>query len=235
MDFSNKNLFPLFELGGETVYVTQTLVSTWVVMGILILFAVFVRLRLKKFQAVPKGLQNVVESLIEMMHKFTFSTMGAGSEFFEGYFFGIFAFILLSNYTGMLFFNLFQLRPPTADLACTAALALLTFIMIHVTGLKRQKGKYFKSFFEPYPIFFPINVISALSTPISLAFRLFGNILGGMIIMGIVYELLPLALEFVLPAVFQAYFDVFAGALQAYIFTILSMTFIMQKADLDAA
>ena len=68
-----------------------------------------------------------------------------------------------------------------------------------------------------------------LSKPVSLGFRLFGNMLGGLIIMGLVYEMLPFALRFVLPNILHAYFDIFAGALQAFIFTVLSMTFISQK------
>lgn len=224
MEFANKNLWVLFEINGEPVYATQTLVATWVVMGVLILLAVIVRIRILSFKDVPRGFQNAIEAAVEVMSNFAKGTMGPRLEGFGGYFFAIFAFILLSNYAG-----LFGLRPPTADLATTAPLAFSTFILIHVTGIRMSGKKYFKEFFEPNPIFFPINLVGELAKPISLGFRLFGNILGGVIILGLVYSMLPFAMRFVLPDVLHAYFDIFAGALQAFIFTILSMTFITQK------
>ena len=229
MDFNSNYRALLFEIFGLKIYLTDTLIATWVVMAILIVFAIVVRLRLRSFKDVPAtGFQHLVETMIEQIDNLTTSTMNPELESFSGFFFGIFAFIILSNYIG-----LFGLRPPTADLATTMALALTVFVLIHATGAIRRKGAYWKSFFEPYPIFFPINLISEISTPISLGFRLFGNILGGLIIMGMVYEMLPRLLTLVLPDILHAYFDLFVGALQAYIFTVLSMTFIKQKAVAD--
>jgi F-type H+-transporting ATPase subunit a len=225
LDFANKNLWLLFELGGEPIYVTQSLLATWIVMVVLIVFAVFVRLRLRKFRLIPSGFQNVVETLVETMSNFAETTMGEGLDFFGGYFFSIFAFILVSNYSGLV-----GLRPPTSNLATTAALALSTFVLIHYTGIRRRGAGYFKAYFSPNPIFFPINLVSELSKPISLSFRLFGNMLGGVIIVGMIYTMLPLALRFVLPDVIHIYFDIFVGAMQSFIFTVLSMTFISQKA-----
>ena len=228
MDFSNKNLLLLGELFGEKIYLTETLLTTWIIMAVLTLLAVIVRLRLRKFRGVPKGFQNVIEAMVETMHNFTVSTMGQKLEIFGGYFFSVFAFILLSNYSGLL-----GLRPPTSNLATTAALAISTFLMIHISGVIYQRGHYVKSFFSPNPVFFIINFVGELSKPISLAFRLFGNILGGVIIMGLVYQMLPFVLRFVLPNILHAYFDIFAGALQAFIFTVLSMTFIQQKSVIE--
>lgn len=225
MDFANKNLWLLFYWGDDPIYITQSILTTWIVMAVLIVLAVVVRVRLKSFKSVPRGFQNVIETLVETMYNFAKNTMGDALESYGGYFFSIFAFILLSNYSALI-----GLRPPTSDLATTAALALATFVLIHFTGIRMKRGKYFKEYFEPNPIFFPINLVGELSKPISLAFRLFGNLLGGVIIMGLVYQMLPLALRFVLPDILHAYFDVFVGALQAFIFTVLSMTFISQKA-----
>lgn len=225
MDFTNKNLWVLFEWNGEPIYVTQTLLSTWVVMGVLIVLAVVVRLRISSFKGVPKGFQNVIETLVELTSNLARDNMGAELDGLGGYFFSIFGFILLSNYSG-----LFGLRSPTADLATTAALALMTFFMIHAVGLYKRRGKYFKDFLEPIPVLLPINLIGELSKPISLAFRLFGNMLCGVIIMGLIYGMLPIALRILLPDVLHVYFDILVGALQAYIFTVLSMTFVAQKA-----
>lgn len=226
MDFANKNLWLFFHWGDEPVYITQTLLSTWIVMGILILLALVVRLRLRKFKSVPRGFQNLIETAVEKMDSLARNTMGESLGGYGAYFFGVFAFVLLSNYCG-----LFGLRPPTSDLATALALSLSTFVVVHFTGIRMQKGEYFKRYFSPNPLLFPINLVSEISNPISLAFRLFGNLLGGVIIMGLVYQMLPLALRFILPDVLHAYFDVFVGALQAYIFTMLSMTFVFQKAS----
>ena len=75
-------------------------------------------------------------------------------------------------------------------------------------------------------IFFPLNLIGELARPVSLSFRLFGNILAGTILMTLVYKLAPLVLQFVIPAALHAYFDLFTGALQTYIFCALSIMFI---------
>jgi F-type H+-transporting ATPase subunit a len=228
VDFTNKNLGVLMKIGDETIYLTESLLSTWFVMGALIAVAVAVRLSIARFRSVPRGLQNVVEALVELMSGFAGSTMGEKLESFGGVYFSIFAFILFANYSGLI-----GLRPPTADLATTAALGLITFTLIQYGGIREQKGRYLKSFFQPYPVFLPINLVGELSKPVSLAFRLFGNMLGGFIVVGLVYEMAPLLLRFLLPDVLHAYFDFFAGALQAFIFTVLSMTFIRQKADPD--
>jgi len=215
----------LFEWDGQPIYATETLISTWVVMGILIALAIVVRLRVSSFKGVPKGFQNIIETLVELMSGFAKDNMGAELEGLGGYFFSIFGFILLSNYSG-----LFGLRPPTADLATSAALALMSFFMIHAVGLYKRRGKYFKDLLDPLPLFLPLNIISEVSKPISLAFRLFGNMLCGVIIMGLIYGMLPMALRILIPDILHVYFDIFVGALQAFIFTVLSMTFIAQKA-----
>lgn len=230
MEFGNRYWMALFEIKGKTIYLTDTLISTWVVMALLFIFALVARIKMRRFTQVPTTrFQSFMEILIEQIDNLGESMMGPELRGFNGFFFGIFAFILLSNYIGMVPL----LRPPTADLATTLALALTTFVLIHALGAIRQKGRYLKSFFEPSPIFFPINLIGELSKPISLGFRLFGNTLGGLIIIGMLYNMLPTLLTFLLPDVLHLYFDVLVGALQAYIFTVLSMTFIKQKAVMD--
>ena len=225
MDFSNKNLWLLFEWGDTNIYVTQSMLAVWIVSGALILLAIAVRLRVSSFKALPGRAQNVVEALVETMANFTRDTMGEEFEGFGAYFFGIFAFIIFSNYSGLA-----RLRPPTSDLAVTLALALCSFLVIHITAIRKRKWNYLKSYIEPNPIFLPINLIGMVAEPISLGFRLFGNMLGSVVIINIVYYLLPWFLSFIIPDILHAYFDIFAGGLQAFIFTVLSMTFIKQKA-----
>ena len=103
---------------------------------------------------------------------------------------------------------------------------------IHGFGIKSKGLGYFKGFLEPVPFLLPINIVGELATPVSLSFRLFGNILGGTIIMGLVYAMFPKIVIFLgIPAALHCYFDVFAGALQAFIFVMLSMTFVSNAMD----
>jgi F-type H+-transporting ATPase subunit a len=224
LDFTNKNLAVLFEIGDEKIYLTQTHVSTWIIMGILVALAIVIRIMLPRFREMPEGFQNIVETIVEILSDFTASNLGERHKGLGGIFFGVFLFILFSNLSA-----LFTLRPPTADLATTSALALITFILMHAVSVKELRMGYLKSFISPYPVFLPINLIGEISKPLSLAFRLFGNMLGGLIIIGLVYQMLPLLLRFLFPGVLHAFFDIFASSLQAFIFTMLSMIFIQQK------
>jgi F-type H+-transporting ATPase subunit a len=212
-----------FDVAGQEVWLTQTVVTTWVIMAALIIFAIIVRVKLKNFKDKPEGFQNVIEIGIENMYKLVVTCMTEKYDYFGKWFFGVFCFILCSNLSGLLGF-----RAPTADLSTTIAVALATFVMIHFMGIYTGKGSYFKSYIEPVPFLLPINLVSEIATPISLSFRLFGNIMGGMVIMSLVYSL-PRYLNFGIPAVLHVYFDVFAGCIQTVVFVMLSMTFIKDK------
>ncbi|MGN1318387.1 MAG: F0F1 ATP synthase subunit A [Lachnospirales bacterium] len=220
----NSAIYAKFNILGQEVWITQTVVTTWVIMIALILIALVLRIKMKNYKYKPEGLQNVVELAIESMDSFVRSAMTDRYAYFGKWFFGVFVFILVSNLSGLLGF-----RPPTADLCTTAAITLTTFFLIHFMGIVKGKGGYFKGYLEPIPILLPINIVSELATPISLSFRLFGNILGGMIIMAMVYMALPLLASVGVPAVLHIYFDVFAGCIQTVIFVMLSMTFIKDK------
>jgi len=228
MDFTNHNLWPLFTVNGHTAYVTQSILGTWIVMAVLLIFTVAVRVKMKNFQETPESgsLQNLVELAVETMHNMAKSNLGEGLSWLGAYFFGVFAFILLCNYSG-----LFKLRPPTADLATTLALAMNTFFLIHILGLARRKGDYLKDYLKPVFLFLPMNIIGELSRPVSLSFRLFGNILGGTIMLDLLYVSLPILFRIALPTPIHVYLDVFVGALQSFIFCVLSMTFIREKAS----
>ncbi len=217
MDFNNKFYGTI---GPFDFWITDTLIATWIIGAILIALAIYINISVKKYNKVPKGFQNFIEFIVEAMDNFVVATMDKKYSYLGGWFFGIITFILFSNLSGLI-----GLRPPTADLAVTFALSITTFFLIHFLGITKSKGAYFKGYAEPVVFFAPLNIISEIATPISLSFRLFGNILGGLIIMGMLYEVVPL----VLPAVFHVYFDLFAGTLQSYIFVILSMTFIRSK------
>jgi len=227
IDLEIKN-HAVLNLFGLEIWITDTMISTWIIMGVLIAFAIVVRIKVRKFKEVPKGFQNVVEALVEVFDNYLRTTIGDKLMFLGSWFFTLFIFILLSNLSGLLPF----MRTPTADWSMTFGLALVTFILIQAMGVKYRKAGYIKDLFAPLPwwcpipLFLPINVIGELARPISLSFRLFGNMLAGLIMMSLIYALFPVFVQFLIPSFLHAYFDMFSGVLQTYIFVTLSMTFI---------
>ena len=223
LDFGAQLYFKLFEVNGQPIYLTQTIVSTWLVMLGLIVVALIIRVKMKKFKEVPETkFQTMVEMVVDTINNFTVSSMGPAGKKFAGYYGPLLIYIAVCNLSGLI-----GIRPPTADFATTLAFALITFFMIHGFGIKSKGLGYFKGFLQPVPLLLPLNIIGELATPVSLSFRLFGNILGGSIIMGLVYAMFPKIVIFLgIPAVLHGYFDIFAGTLQAFIFVMLSMTFV---------
>ena len=224
MELEIKN-YAVINLGGIEIWITDTMVSTWIIMGILIVFSIFVRVKARKFKEVPKGFQNAIEGLVEVFESYLRSTVGDRLMFLGHWFFTLFVFILLSNLSG-----LFPgIRPPTADWSFTFGMAIVTFILIQAMGMKFRGTGYLKSFVKPYYLaflFLPMNFIGELARPISISFRLFGNMLAGLIMMSLIYALAPVFAQFVIPVPLHGFFDVFSGILQTYIFCTLSMTFI---------
>ncbi|SHI59936.1 ATP synthase F0 subcomplex A subunit [Geosporobacter subterraneus DSM 17957] len=224
----------IFELPGG-ILITETVTTTWIIMAVLTIFALVAT---RRFEKVPRGLQNVVELLVEAIYKLTAQTMGEDKKAFAPYIGTLLMYLVCANLAG-----LFGFRPPTADVNTTMALALMTFFMIHFFGMKRKGvGRYLKGFLEPFPVMLPLNVIGELATPISLSFRLFGNIVGGLIIMNLLYGALATLSQSVgipnipvfqtaIPTVFHLYFDVFAGVLQSFIFAMLTMVFVSIAMD----
>lgn len=221
MDFTDKALAKL-SIGNVDLIITQSILSMWIVCAILLIIGIVVKVKSKKFSEVPTGFQNLIEMIVEIFDDFTASIMGEKGRRFSAYFGGLFFFIMFSNISGI-----FGLRPPTANYAIPLGLALMTFVMVHFNGVKSQGGlKYLKTLTEPVIALTPLNIIGELANPVSLSFRLFGNIIGGTILMGLFYSLLPIFVRVGIPAVFHFYFDVFAGVLQAFVFTMLSMVFV---------
>ncbi|MCM3128334.1 MULTISPECIES: F0F1 ATP synthase subunit A [unclassified Paenibacillus] len=116
-------------------------------------------------------------------------------------------------------------KSPTADVSITAGLAIVVFILIHYLGLKHNRKHYLKHYVEPFPVFLPLNIIENLAKPIALAIRLFANIFAGEILISTILKLSFVGIPIL--AVWQG-FSIFVGALQAFIFTILSMVYIAQ-------
>lgn len=116
-------------------------------------------------------------------------------------------------------------KSPTADFSVTSGLAVIVFVLIHFLGLKLNAKHYLKHYFEPFPIFFPLNVIKELSKPLTLALRLFANIFAGEVLISTILMLGVIGTPFLI--VWQG-FSIFVGAIQAFLFTILTMVYISQ-------
>ena len=214
-----------FELFGQTVWLTTSHACVLIIVAVIIGFCIVANRKLKKATDVPDGFQNIIELIVELLQSMVGDTMGKWAPGFMNYIGTIFMFILLSNISG-----LFGLRPPTADYGTTLALGLITFSLIHINTFKHQSLKQIWidkcSPLPPWlPIWLPINLISDIAVPISLSLRLFANVLSGTIMMALVYGLLQLfALAW--PAALHVYFDLFSGAIQTYVFCMLTMTYI---------
>ena len=122
-------------------------------------------------------------------------------------------------------------RAPTADITMTFALALITFILINYYGIKKKGvvGRI-KSLAKPTPVVYPMKIVSDLAVPVSLACRLFGNMLGGMIVMDLLYYALGSA-AIGIPSVLGLYFNLFHPLIQTFIFVTLTLTFINEAVE----
>lgn len=220
IDFMVHGIFS-YELFGQTVWITTTHVCVLIVFLLLGTFALIANRTMKHASDVPTGFQNVVELIVEMLDNMVKSSMGSSAAKFANYIGTIFIFILVSNISG-----LFGLRPPTADYGVTLALGLITFTLIHFNKFKYQKvSGVIKGLCDPWPIWAPINMIGDIAVPISLSLRLFANVLSGTVMMALIYGLLKWIAVF-WPAALHVYFDLFSGAIQTYVFCMLTMTYV---------
>lgn len=220
IDFMVHGVFS-YEIFGQTVWITTTHICLLIVVLALIGIAYVVNRVMKKAEEIPGNVQNVAELVVELLDGIVKGGMGKSAYKFMNYIGTLFIFILISNISG-----LFGLRPPTADYGVTLPLGLITFTLIHFNKFKHQKvSGVLKGLCDPWPIWAPINIIGDIAVPISLSLRLFANVLSGTVMLALVYGLLSIiALGW--PAILHVYFDLFSGAIQTYVFCMLTMTYI---------
>lgn len=225
VDFSIHHLLA-YEFMGQTVYITTSHVCMFFIIATIMIFALVARNKMLHAEEVPTGFQNVVELVVETLQGFVNSSMGVHGKKYVNYVGTLFLFVLLSNISG-----LFGLRPPTADYGTTFSLALITFVMIQYNNIKHNKFGAVTDLFQPLWFLFPINLIGEIATPISMSLRLFGNVMAGTVMMALYYGLLPIFAKLGIPAALHVYFDLFSGAIQAYVFSMLTMVFVTQKLE----
>ena len=220
IDFMVHGVYP-YEFFGHTVWITTTHICLLIVLLVILGFAFAANRAMKHASEVPGGFQNVVETIVEKLDGMVKAVMGKSAVKFANYIGAIFIFILICNFSG-----LFGMRPPTADYGVTLPLGLVTFTLIHYNKLKRKKLKgALADLCDPWPIWAPINLIGYVAVPISLSLRLFANVLSGVVMMALVYGLLQV-IAIGWPAVLHVYFDLFSGAIQTYVFCMLTMTYL---------
>ncbi len=219
----------LIRIAGKDIIVPDTIVNVWVVTVLLIIFALVVNKKIKKasIDEAPSNFLNVVEALVDVVEGLVKDTMGPQNMKFAPYILTLMCFLVVANLFGLLGFS-----PPTSDFSVTFSLALITFVLTQYWSFKNAGGLlgYLKGFTEPMAFLTPLNVIGELANPISLSFRLFGNIMSGGIIMALLYSALGYIAPLITPPL-HAYFDVFSGVLQTFIFIMLSMIFIGGAAE----
>jgi F-type H+-transporting ATPase subunit a len=218
--------------------ITETVIISWVVMLILIIGAFVLTRSLKE---IPAGAQAVLEAGVEAMNNFAKNQFGSFAKYLGPYMGSLFLFLLLSNILPVLsplelkafgreFNPLFMIRPPTRDINVTAALAVISILLVLVCGFAARGVKgWFKKLLHPIPFMLPFNIMEYGTRLISLALRLFGNILGGYVLMSMIEGLFPVAL----PIVLSLYFDFFDGLIQAAIFVFLTSLYISEAVKVE--
>jgi F-type H+-transporting ATPase subunit a len=228
---SFKTVFTI-KLGALSIPISETVVTTWIVMAILIITAFLMTRRMK---LVPKGSQIFLETFVGSINNFMKEQIGHHWKPFAPYlgtiglFLGVANMIsFISPVAGFGFVPLFTFKPPTRDINVTAAMAIMTIVIVIVSSIV-YKGfiPWLKTFIKPAPFMLPFNLIEYIIKPLSLCLRLFGNILGAFIIMELIDILIPLFV----PPVIGMYFDFFDGLIQAIVFTFLSTLYISEAVE----
>ncbi len=211
------------EIAGKTVEFKHVF-YTWLVMGLLFTFSFILKGKLK---IIPGTTQNLVETVIDGLESFTMSNMGEkhGQKVFP-LLCAIFIFIMCQNLLGLIP----TCDAPTANINTTAAMALFVFVYYNYIGIKRWGAGYIKHFMGPMPalipLMLPIEIVSHLSRPLSLALRLFGNIRGEEMVLLLFFILLPVLGTLPIYSLF-----LLAKVLQAFIFYMLAMIYLQGAMD----
>lgn len=206
----------------ETVVVAYGVTAVLIVLALIFRFAV-----LPRFKQVPRGFQNVIEMAVQGVTNFSVSILGKEKgQGIAPYILTIFAFIIMSGMAELLGF-----RSPATDLNFTLGLALMSFVLIIAYSI-RYKGVvgWLKTYAQPKAFITPFNVISSIAIPISLACRMFGNFFSGLVVMDMIYSAMGY-FAIALPGLASIYFVLFHLAMQSYVFTMLTMSFIKEKLE----
>ena len=195
-----------------------TLLTTWGLMVFLVVFSVMLT---RKIRTVPGGWQTISEMLIDGFYGMVIDALGPeiGPKYFP-MICVMFIFLVLCNWIGILPY----LSEPTKDINTPLGLGIMGFFIAHGTAIKVKGFKqYIKEYFQPIFFMMPLNVVGEIAKVISISFRLFGNIMGGSIIILVVSHLVY---QLIIPPFLYGFFGLFVGTVQAFVFTMLTMVYI---------
>ena len=217
--------------GNKNLPITETMRNAWIVMALILFLCVFLTHRMQK---IPKGKQALAEKTVIIIENLVDNTMGSGCRAFAPYI----ATLMMSSLFGSLA-SLFWMRPVTADLNTTLGWALITLVLITYNKIKFSGIKgYLKGFLEPVFVMVPLNVLSEVATPVSMSFRHFGNLAGGLVISTLILGALEVLshallgflpvplLQIGLPGILPLYFECFTACIQAFIFSLMTLVYV---------
>ena len=199
--------------------IPESVVVSWGIMVFLVLGSILLTRNLRVDHITRR--QTILETVVTLLNDFFVGLLGENGKRYVPYLMSVALYIACSNLIGV-----FGIKPPTKDLNVTAALALMSIVLIEYSGIHARGGKGFlKSLTAPTPIMTPMNILEIAIRPTSLCMRLFGNVLGAFVIM----ELIKLVVPVFVPAVFSLYFDLFDGLIQTYVFVFLTSLFMKES------
>jgi len=205
-------------LGGFRLeFNSETLIMSWVVMAVLIAFGV---MSTRKMGFLPGPWQTLGEVMVSAFRGLVDDALDEDNRHYFPLIITVFLFIWLSNMLGVIP----GLSEPTKDLNTPLAYGILGFFIAHYAGIKSKGIKaYLNEYIQPMFFMAPLNIIGELSKVVSISFRLYGNIMGGSIIILVVSDLVY---GLVLPPALNAFFGLFVGTIQAFVFTMLTLVYI---------
>lgn len=212
---------PIFspEIFGITIDITSSILIQWCVILVLGIGAFLLTRNLK---LKPNKTQSALEKLYQGIRDLQVGIMGEEYESFLPYIGTLMIYLLVLNLTGLL-----GVIPPTADLSVTVSLAFTSFLVVNLNAIKKHGiVAYGRGFLHPYAFMLPINIMERFVLLISLSLRLFGNMMAAVVLVELVYHALGsigVLAQFGSPIIVHAYFDLFDGALQMIVFSMLTM------------
>ena len=221
--FKVEPVIPIYsrDMGFFTLNITASVIWQWVAILILGISSFLLTKNLKRK---PDKKQAAIEKVYGLVQSVVTSTMGEEYRAYVPYLGTLMVYLIVLNFMGLI-----GLKPPTQDLSVAAGLAISTFLVIHYTALKRNGvGGYLKGYAHPFVLMLPINIMERVMLPVSLALRLYGNMLAATVLVELVYEKLP---RFGIPIIAHGYFDLFDGTIQMLVFSMLTMIQIKLTAE----
>ena len=199
----------------------ESTVISWVIMAIIMILTLVLTRNMKVEN--PGKLQVGVEYVVESLQNIVRGIVGHEGERYVPYLATVLVFLGISNV-----FAVTGMKPPTKDLNVSAAVALMSIVLVQIASIRQNRVKgWLKGFTKPIAVVTPINIMELAIRPLSLCMRLFGNVLGAFVVMKLLEHLVPI----ILPAVFSLYFDFFDGLIQAYVFVFLTGLFIKEAVE----